>query len=70
MAVDRPRDWTKISRGKAPEYIWKMEKDNNMNFINKIVCLIKKHDWMDIGSCPYTNNSYIACKRCKVTSKK
>lgn len=32
--------------------------------INRFICLIKNHKYIEAGSCPYTGNSYMACTRC------
>jgi hypothetical protein len=33
--------------------------------IKKIICKIKGHDFsIDAGSCPFTGNSYVICKKC------
>lgn len=35
-----------------------------------IICIFKKHTLVDIGSCPYTGKSYVACTRCGKTEVK
>jgi len=38
--------------------------------IKYIVCKIKKHIFVEAGSCPYTGKSYVGCTRCgKMVSK-
>lgn len=31
------------------------------------ICKIKSHNFIDIGSCPFTNKNYNACTRCGKT---
>jgi hypothetical protein len=39
-------------------------------FIKYVVCKIKGHSLIDIGSCPVTNKSYNACTKCGATISK
>jgi hypothetical protein len=32
--------------------------------IKYIICKIKKHKFIDAGSCPFTGKSYNACVKC------
>jgi hypothetical protein len=32
--------------------------------INIIKCMIKSHNTVDAGKCPFTGNGYILCTRC------
>ena len=35
-----------------------------------IKCKIKKHIFVDAGSCPFTGKTYVACSRCEMTLEK
>jgi hypothetical protein len=32
--------------------------------LKKIICLIKGHNLIEAGACPFTGKSYDLCKRC------
>jgi hypothetical protein len=38
--------------------------------INFVICKIKKHNFINAGSCPFTGKSYNACTRCGKTMAK
>jgi hypothetical protein len=37
--------------------------------LKKLVCLIKSHSFVSIGSCPVTAKSYISCILCGFTKE-
>ena len=36
-------------------------------YINLNICLFKKHQWQNAGTCPFTGNTYKVCQRCTVS---
>lgn len=38
------------------------------NIFNVIRCIFKKHNMMNIGSCPFTGKEYNACIKCGKTT--
>ena len=35
--------------------------------LNYLICKFKKHNFVSVGSCPFTNKKYKNCQRCGVT---